>query len=973
MKPLTILCLLAFTTASLAAGPTVAPATGYRLSFDADGQAKGNRWVVHLRDADGNLSFEGALEGEWQQLSPEQKSYSHLFYSPSEAATLQVFSQDSGVEIQNVKLEKWEESNLLLNGDFSEPNYSGWSEHYNTEFVQSGSGKLALRVNLNGYALTDYTPVAGGGHYSFKGEHGTPGVQVLVYDSLRSFIGYADRPVQRRTFSLPEDAAYVRVLYGTGHNHLPAWRVNDISKAALVRAEGTGTAAPTKPERSRDWEIVLAAGCDPREEYAARELQRWISAITGKTPVLLAEPSKSEIRKIFVGRKLAAAFSDDLKTLEGTDGYAVRTKGGNLYLFGANPNGAIYGVNALLERNSDIIWPRPNPEFSAFYTRVPTLAFSDADFLSKPVFEERHVSGASAITAYDWESRNGLNSPWSLHKGNNYLAWLRGARLGYSGSFMAFLRKAREKDERISPMVDGKRDKSIWRQPCYTYQGTVDGLVASLRELQETLPGRETVQLHPRISDNWTVCGCADCMAPIKLPNGETLTAQTADATKYPLFFSTRNFLMLNKVAEALVPDYPDLKIRTHAYIFTAEPPAVKVHPAIIPEFAAYPTQNIRYPILAGEGKAIGGYTKDVWKRRFEEWGRVKKGDLGYFGYYYPAGFNAVADTAAADFRALADYEAVQVHTESFPLDDAELSMWDADAIEKWVMAKLMWDPAQDPEALRKEYIRRVYRGAEAEMARFYKLVRDSWNGAPESVFINCHTEPRVVFESLIIAPKLEDRAKQLLADAEGATQDPLVKKLIQRHRAYFEKLGGATGRVLVPLVEESTVEWKEPKSNHWEKGATIAGFLKVGDWRSFDNVESEHSSSVQMMRDGKNLYFRFKGNKAGAGRDQFELKLKNGKGRDFFLSVGSDGKTFAHPPLGNALQTATTTEGDGWTVVMAISLNVLGSSDPESSSIQARVGRLYGATGDQREESSHNGASIFNDHKSLWLNLQIK
>lgn len=995
MKKIALTILLALSMAGLAAEPKITPGTAYRLSFEAEGQSAGARWAVHLRDAEGNLPFDGALEGEWQQLTPDRKTYTHLFYAPSDAASFQLVARKPGVTLSNVKLEKWEGENLLLNGDFSEGNYSGWSECYNTQFVNEG-GKTLLRVNQNGYALTDYIPVTGGGRYALKSLQGIPGAQVLVYDSLRWFIGIAERSARVPSFEVPKGAAYLRLKYATGWIHLPAWRVNDIVKAELLPLEVPKEASPASIEKSGEWEIVLAPGSDPREEYAARELRHWMTAITEKAPALLAEPSKAKTRKIFLGRAWAEAFPEDLKALEGTDGYAVRTKKGNIYVFGANPRGTLYGGYALLERNTDIIWPRPNPEFAALFSKVPSLAFANADFLSRPAFQVRNVSGGlgkdymrDPVLYQDWQGRNGLNSPCQLHTGNNYLTWQRGAQLGYSGSYMFWLGDAKEKDEKVWPMIDGKRVHNTWRQPCYTYKGTVDAIVATFRELLQTLPGREIEYLHATIADNWTVCGCPDCMAPIKLPNGETLTAKSSDSTRESLFFSTRNFMMLNQVAEALTKDYPGLRLRTHAYIFPAEPPKVPVHPAIIPEFAAYPTQNLRFPILAGKGQKISVYDEGIWKRRFEEWGKVKKGALGYFGYYYPDGFNAVADAAAADYQALANFGAVQAHTEGFPLDGgAELSAWDADGIEKWVIAKLLWDPSQDPEMLRKQYISRVYRGAEKEMTEFYKLIRDAWHQAPDSVFVNCHTSAKEIFQNLIIAPGIEKRAKQLLVDAENSAQDPKVKKIIQRQNAYFDRLAATLGRVSVPFVDEATTEWREPSSTHWEKAAVIQDFLKVDDWRSFNKAAAGHPSKVRVMRDHKYLYLRFEGDddhlaglvkpSAPAGTvfpngDRFEVRLKNAKNTEYYLAVGPGGHSFSQPPLGDDWKTAVSADGKAWTALMAIPLNALGSGDAESTAIKARVGRVYRAQGEDREESSHNGASLFNHHESLWLNFQIK
>lgn len=990
MKSLVI--LLALSPLLLAEAPkplSVTPNTAYRVSFESDGKAGGARWGIHLRDAAGHLPFDGAIEGDWQKLEPGRKTYTQIFYTPAEAATFELITRDPGVTLTNVTLEKWETDNLVLNGDFSEGlgNYSGWSERYNAELVEK-EGETILRVNQNGYALTDLIPAVGGTYYAFKSTQGAPGAHVLAYDAQRHFLSAIERKPGVPSFVTPENTAYLRVLYATGHHHLPTWTHNEIVKVEL-RPEGEiPTLPPSQVERNREWEIVLAPGSDPREEFAARELRHWMTAITGKAPDLLAEPSKDKTRKIFVGRAFADAFPEDLKALEGSDGFAIRKKDTNIHVFSTHPRGALYGVCALLERNTDIIWPRPNPKLSAIFSQTPSLDFANADILSRPVFRDRYMSMPDDVDSRIWQGRNGLNSGWYLHKGNNYLAWLRGAQLGYSGSYMFWLGDARETDEKVLPLIGGKRVNNVWRQPCYTYKGTSEAIVATFRKLLATLPGRDMEYWHATIADNWTVCECPDCMAPIKLTDGKTLTTSSSDATKEPLFFSTRNFMMLNHVAEALAKDYPNLQIRTHAYIFTAEPPAVPLHPAIIPEFAAYPTQNLRFPILSGKAQKISVYDSGIWKRRFEEWGKRQRGRLGSFGYYYPDGFNAVADTAAEDFRALAGFEALQVHTEGLPVDGEALSSTDADGIEKWVMARLMWDPFQDPEALRRDYIRRVYHGAEKEMTEFYKLIRDAWHNAPESVFVNCHTPASEIFQNFIITPGIEERAKRLLADAEKAATHPISQEIIRRQRAYFDKLAATLGRVAVPYVEESANEWLEASSPHWEKAAVVENFLQVDDWKFREKAPSAHPTKVRVMHDRKNLYLRFDGNDDNpAGRiqpsgpagpvfpngDRFEVRLRNHSNRDLYLAVGPGGHFFSQPSLGARMKTVVTGDDTSWTALIAVPLSALGNSDAERQAFKARLGRVYRLHGEEREESSHNGAGIFNDVNTLWLNFQLQ
>lgn len=994
--------LLLLVSPNFAAPQKVEPNTAYRLTFNAEGDVEGARWAVHLRNKDGNLPYDGALENGWQKLKNGQKSYTHLFYTPADAATfdLSVVPPAKNVKISDVRLEKEEPESgaLLLNGDLSVKNQSGWSETYNTVITEE-DGQPILHVQQNGYAFTDYLPVIAGQKYTIRDKRlNGYGPVVRGYDELYYYTGTLPK-IKHTQFVVPEGVSYVRLEYKTTHEHLENLRTTRIVSADIQIDKSEDSASPEKTPGnvwSEDWEIVLAANSDAREVLAARELQHWTKSITGKAPALLAEPSKAKTRKIFVGSSRANLFADDLKKLKGTDGFAIRTRDNNIYVFSDNPRGTLYGVYALLERNTDIIWPRPNPDFEAIFTKTPRIDFADADVLSIPVFKDRFISKAGTGNFREWQGRNGLNSPHTLHTGNSYFAWQRGAQLGYGGSYHTWLsRGGALSDEKVLPLVDGKRDKSRWRQPCYTYHGTAEGIAAGIRKALQALPGMEMEYLHTTISDNWSVCGDPGCLAPILLPNGQKLETTTTDSGKNPLFFSTRNFMMLNKVAENLKKDYPNIKINTHAYIFTAEPPAVPIDSAIIAEYAAYPTQNVRYPILDGQGQNLGNYTKDMWKRRFEGWGKIKAGELGTFGYYYPDGFNAVADTAAADFRALANFKAVEAHTEGFPSTDGEkLTAWDADGIEKWVIAKLMWDPSQDPEALRKEYIRRVYHGAEKEMTEFYGLIRKAWHEAPENVFINCHTSRSAVYQQIIVDQGIENNLSQLLSKAEKTASTPQSKKLVQRHIAYFGNLGATLGRIPVPHVPEAADEWRDLSSPHWEKASVVEDFMKVqSSQRYAKKTPADYPTTVRVMHDNKNLYVRFDGRDGNMARqvvpnkpagevfpngDRFELLLRSSPRQYYYFAMGPGGHYYSNPhgSTYSAFKEEWTTflnkEADSWTGVFSIPLSPFGSEGlPEA--IDARFGRVARLEGDEREESSSNGASLYNEHGSLWSELTIR
>lgn len=955
-------------------------------------------WLVHVLDGEGDLPYDGCFERGWQRLRPGQLEYRHAFpvFFGAARVELKFRSRGGGVPaVSAVSVAAVQPAQLVLNGDFAlgAENYSGWSDFYEAG-LQENEGKTQLLVRQNGYALSDFFPVAGGGGYDLvKGAKSWPGVTILAYDRDRHFMAPVSRNHrQKPPIRMPDGAAYGRMLFETSHDHIPDFCRNLIEFTGLQAAAETAAAVLAEPSPAHPGlEIVLLPGSVPQEEQAARELQYWIGQISGRVPRLLARPSAADRVRVRVGHGQAGAFGDDLAWLRGSDGYAVRRRGGEIYLFGGGPRGVLYGVYALLEQNSDIIWPRPNPQFEAVYSRDSAFELRQADFRSRPAFRYREISrGEYGVQGkgylfQNWQGRNGLNTHLPLHVGFNYPVWVQGATLGYSGSHLGWIGEELKGDENFKPLIDGVRDSSRWRQPCYAYEKTAQAIEHGIRKKLALLPGKEMEYIMCTLSDNWSVCACPACMQPIPLADGTLLHPQSPYSVKDPLFFSTRNFMMLNRVAEGLARDYPELRIMTHAYIFAAEPPRVPVHPAIIPQYAAYPTKNERYPILSGRGLQISGYDEGVWARRFKAWSEWKPDGLGFFGYYYTAGFNVLADTAAADYRALADFGGVQAHTEGYPLDGEELSAWDMDGMEKWVIARLMWDPRQDVAALREHYLTRVYGEAAGPMRQFQALLAAVWHDTDPTFFVNCHAAEAPLFEGMFVKSGREEEARGLLQQGLAAAVRPQGREMIRRTLAKFDALRGSLGRHVVPLVEESRHDWSDAVSPQWEKGLEFKNFYKVSDWRPYaKETPAEQATQVRLMHDGERLYIRVLSDDSqpegvvvsspgGAERfpqgDRFELILGE-KGRRY-VAVGPNGNRYARPGL-NGWECRVQGRDGGWVALLSIPLSEL-SVVPGGPKLAVRFGRVYRLRGDEREESTFNGASLYNNHASFWAHLQLQ
>ena len=133
-------------------------------------------------------------------------------------------------------------------------------------------------------------------------------------------------------------------------------------------------------------DIVLAADADVTLRHAADELQLWVKEITGAELPIVQVASDCP-QHIYLGTTVVVLqrHAKDLLTLDKTDGYAVRRDGNDLHIFGAMSKGVLNGVYRLLQRNTDIIWARPDTVIGTIFTVTPTLSLKENDYMDVPL------------------------------------------------------------------------------------------------------------------------------------------------------------------------------------------------------------------------------------------------------------------------------------------------------------------------------------------------------------------------------------------------------------------------------------------------------------------------------------------------------------------------------------------------------------------------------------------------------------
>ena len=573
----------------------------------------------------------------------------------------------------------------------------------------------------------------------------------------------------------------------------------------------------------------FASGTEP-EKFAAEELERWLGAIS-------SEPVDETFR---LGTEYLDMFPEDKDALAGTDGFAVRRKDGAIYIMSPEPRGVLYGVYALLERNSDLIFPRADSD--PVFTRVPKLQMRDADFRERPKFDLCRgwwICGPMYHAETElWYARQRcsmtpamLSKPGVEDRAKKYGTIInRGGGHNMPGFYT---------DEMFAAHPEyfgeekGVRQRSVNRvHPCFS---NLDGahaagrvVVEKMRALPEQPPPRYAI----KHADHQTLCSCALCRAN-------------------PDSVSTRFFKYLNEMMKEVRAVYPDTIVTTFGYQITAEPPTVKVDDHVLVSFCPYVKDDKR-SILDPENAK--------WKDRADRWVKDGGARLNWREYFgdgmaFP---RPIAPVVACDLQYINSELGIRsVFAETTPdltpngptrKNRVYSQSWDVSAMEYWILSRLMWDPGQRVGKLRAEYLRRAYRGAAPAVARFYKPIIDAFYASPaKSRFdANQYQESmRYLFKT-----GLEAQCREALDEAAriAAGEPSVVASLVARLRARFDDWCAHKG-------DFERQDLGVPQTGDWAKAASTDMFYIRG---SVGRTPPEHTR-VSVRHDTQTLFVRFR------------------------------------------------------------------------------------------------------------------
>ena len=518
-----------------------------------------------------------------------------------------------------------------------------------------------------------------------------------------------------------------------------------------------------------------------------------------------AEPS-AVFRKYFPGKELKH------------DGFAVVVRGGNIYLIGAQERSLIYAGIDFLEKQC------------GYYRSVRPLEhgmkggrmkISDAAWISNPAFLIRGVSPLGYLGLnkmfMEWELNNNYNFhliPQSyaesgymeplesngypiLCGGHTFYHWIPGTLFRQHPEYF--------------PLLKGKRTN--YEKPNYSVRVQIN---VGNREVQELVADKMIQFLQKYPATKMIGLGMNDGSGWGDSPEERAMD----DEDEYRRgIYSTRYFRFANLVAEKVARRFPDVKIHTYAYFSCEEPPKLeKLHPSLVIEFCTYrrdykktlndPSSqtNIYWnnlllkwlkfgnPVYIRDYLVFGGFPAfDVPVLKIIQQDLQYYKSLGIAGYYTECMVDGCLPDTPAEHR--------KGYYRKDMSPERQLKYWTGMKMEFHLLGKLLWNPDENLETLKKDYFRNYYGPAAIFMENIYRRIEQRWDASNAPYVWNKFDTnfPAMLFEQGDME-YLEKELSRALASIKEST-NPLFAERLKREeeliRGEYKKRYGIQRKML--------------------------------------------------------------------------------------------------------------------------------------------------------------------------------
>ena len=484
-----------------------------------------------------------------------------------------------------------------------------------------------------------------------------------------------------------------------------------------------------------DYRIVISQTADAATVNAANELSAHLAKITGVTLPVVTDDTPAAEHEIIVGiARDAEDVIPDIAAL-GEDGFVIRVCENKLYLLGASGRGNLYAVYEFLEKFAGCRF------YASYFEKIPqtdTLTVpADTDIREVPVFTVRNTFWA--------DYKDDIFCAKRKANGRKFKpidpAW--GGSANWAGGACHTLMA-------LSEMVT---DRHFNVEPCLSDEQVYETVLKNVRAWLHAHPGARFISVSQNDSDSRGVgCMCEKCKAKLEK------TGSYAGA--YIEF--------VNRIADAIRDEFPDVMIHTFAYRFTRQAPVgVKPAPNVTVEMCTI-EGCFRHPLNECDAIDDPHLKSDTFPVLLEKWSKLSEvlsiwdytTDFAHYSLTFP-NFEVLRKNA----RLFAENNAKYIFEQgAYTTRNGEFC-----ELRGYLFAKLLWNPYMEKEEyirLADEFIDDYYGAGAVYVKEYLALAHDLTKNHHMTVY----DHPTVLYPNE--TKTIRDENTPILLTAEQAMDD---------------------------------------------------------------------------------------------------------------------------------------------------------------------------------------------------------
>ncbi len=568
-------------------------------------------------------------------------------------------------------------------------------------------------------------------------------------------------------------------------------------------------------------------------------------------------------------------FPYEAEFVSGCDGFAVRTKDNNMYIFGSCPSGVFYGAMDMIERSAKVVWSRGKQGEEECVIKQSNI-YATCNYYDKSYFEVRgwHACGEGehgpklSPSTMKMFGKNKINGKNELYEEEyiNYGVSPAGI-LPYNG-LLNFDDLMDSHPEYFMPDFDGKPKKNRHGDSFLNYyRDDVAELCANrFIEMLDNHPDFRNRRLKIKAPDD-SHFYMVDEDGSLLHEKPFTCDDGTVVYPEEPEYQSTVYYNFVNRMVKKITSVYPNVTFFKSAYQYCELCPKIDLDPRVIVAICPL-IMDMHIPLSSpncpkGSLEVVDNIKKwvekcdSVWI--YEYW-QCFKGDIysrpnvyvvqENLKMYYKLGVKGIDPEGMIDS---ANACGASAH-------------YDMNEMYYWITNKLMWNFELSISSLERQFCEIVYGKAASDMLRYYNLLEKGWNEQQGYVF--WATGGDLYIKEFIINAGIAEQVKETLEKALSRDLTDIQKRKISAIKeivfAEIDRYSKLVNEDAVfnytsvgaeKLLSNEMLDYFNNEDSPWNKAGEIKIFK---DYNTYEDYNPEAKLTVKLLYDENYLYFGF-------------------------------------------------------------------------------------------------------------------